>query len=189
MKVLTSDHRHSNYNKNFRRSSPTHCTAHSRPVSFPNTPFPAIPLTSGGGESAPSISLIVPDSSALIQDSGANSSRLLGPNCSGDQDQEKFLSTFSRVVNYRFYRFLDSRQNVFLQEALCIHYTKQRVAGLCPSLGNIKKRKPIARLAFGTDLKNTSDDCGVCQSKAVRLLSYLLRDGAREVYEACLLVD
>lgn len=45
-------------------------------------------------------------------------------------------------------------------------------------------RKPIALLAFLGKVKDTSDNCGVCECNAVRVLVYLVSDSAREVYEA-----
>lgn len=71
-----------------------------------------------------------------------------------------------------------------LQEAGCIHDTREQVVRLCPNLMNIMGEKPIVQLAFLADPNNTSNNCGTCENKAVWNLSYLLSDFAREVYEA-----
>lgn len=55
---------------------------------------------------------------------------------------------------------------------------------LCPKLRNFTGERLIALLAFLADRKDMFDNYGVCKREAVRVLSYLLRDGAKEVCEA-----
>lgn len=53
---------------------------------------------------------------------------------------------------------------------------------LCSLLKNFTEEKPIAPLILVASLKDTSDNCGLCESEAVWVLAYLLGDDAKESY-------
>lgn len=119
----------------------------------------------------------------LSQDSSPTPSRLLGPYRPSFHVQKMIHIPFSRVAHYRSYRLLNITQMISQQEAWCIYDTKKRVVGLCPTLRNFTRKKAIALLAFVADLKDTFDNCSVCEVEALWVPACMLSDGAKEMYE------
>lgn len=70
-------------------------------------------------------------------------------------------------MNYWFYCFINTRQIISLQEAQCIHVTKEQVVVLYPAPKRATEEKPFAILTILADLNNTFDNCGVRERKAV----------------------
>lgn len=89
----------------FRRSSATYPTAHSRPLSLPNTPIPAISPPPICEEGVPRTLFTIHDSSALRQGPNTTLSQSSGFFCSCVRVQETILTPFSRVVKYKSYGF------------------------------------------------------------------------------------
>lgn len=56
--------------------------------------------------------------------------------------------------------------------------------GVLPTLINCTGEKLIALLPFLADLKDTSDNCGVCENWTIGVIVYFLSDGANAAYEA-----
>lgn len=123
-----------------RWSSATYHSAKSGKYLFPNYFLPSIPPPSMGMKGVPPTPRTVSDSPVLFQDSSATS-RSLGSNFRGVQVQENIRTLYSRVVDFWFYRLLINRRVHSLQKAHCIHNHKNRVLGLCPTLGDFTEEK------------------------------------------------
>lgn len=115
----------------------------------------------------PSISPTVSESPALFQDSSATPLSLLGLFCPGVEVQETSYTLLSRIVDDWFYRLLNTSQMISLQEAQCFHDSKEQDVGLCRTLRNITREKPIALLTFFDNLKDLSDICETDECDAV----------------------
>lgn len=57
---------------------------------------------------------------------------------------------------------------ISLQKAQCTDGTNKRVVGICPTIRNYTGEKMIVLLAFLAHLKDTLDNCGVCEGKTVQ---------------------
>lgn len=121
------------------------------------------------------------DSPDLFQDSCATCLQSLGPYCCDARVHDAIVTRFSKVMNYWYYFLIKTRHVTLLQEALCIHVTKERVVGLFSTLRSLKGETQLALLAFLADFNCTLDKCGVDEVEAVRVLDFLLSDGAEDL--------
>lgn len=115
------------------------------------------------------------------------SSRVLGRYCSDVHVQVTILTLSSRIVCYRWYRYLITKQIISPYQFRCIYNTNQKVVGLYFTLRTFTGETPISLLAFLANLKNTFDRFGTCEGKAVWVYwvpAYLLGNDAREEYYA-----
>lgn len=181
MEILTDDHTPSNSNNNFRRSPATCHTSHFGPIPFRNTLFLAIQPLPIDLEGIPPILHTISDSPVPFQQSNATLPRSFGLNFPNFPAWETILTPSSKVVKYLSYPLLNTGQIRLQQRARCIHETKAKILGLCPTLWNFTGENPIAVPDFLANLKETFDNCSVCESKGINVHASMLSYSVREV--------
>lgn len=72
------------------------------------------------------------------------------------------------IVHYWSCCLLKSRRIELLQKARYTHDTKKRIVAICTALRNFAKEKPIALLAFLSDLKDIFDNSGEYEGEAAQ---------------------
>lgn len=82
-------------------------------------------------------------------------------------DSEGDSDPSSRDMNYQSNRLHNTRHILLLQETRCIHNTKERVVGICPTLIYLIQVKPIALLDLIDNLEDMLVNCGKWERTSV----------------------
>lgn len=115
--IPTNDERHCNCNTSFRRLSTTYPTTHSRPRTFPNTPFLTIPPPPINVEGAQPIPSTVSDSPTLFQEPSATSHGCLVPIFPVIRFRRRSVPRCQQLWIYQFPRLLNAMQVISLQNS------------------------------------------------------------------------
>ena len=106
----------------------------------------------------------------------------LGPSCPGLVPQETLVVGFGDAVNYRLYRLQNVNPMPTSWEQEHILDLRKKIRGRDFRIEEFDGTDPMSLLTFLPVLRDTFNEMALTEGIGVRLLSYILKDSAKEVY-------